>query len=383
MVKLPKNKKMSINDLKRCETKYVYFEIKKDYDIKVKKGDKVLINTILQSSENNCDISSSVSGKIVECDKYIKIENDFKYNEKKVDVKKIDKNKFIKLLKDGGIKGMGGAGFPTYKKYSADKIDLLIINAIECEPYITADYMVSKLHSEEIVATIKTIMKINNIEKCIIGVKENNYNISSFFKEEENIKVVKVKDFYPAGWERSLIRQTTKLEYNNIPIEKNIIVNNISTIYAIGNLLNGHYLSSRIVTITGNINNPGNYLINIGTKAEDILKQLNIKSDNVIIGGPMMGHKLNNDIILPETNCILVLNDLKDEVNPCLRCGKCIKVCPVKIEPVLIKDNINNIEVLKKIKPTKCIECGLCSYICPSKIQLRDSVIDAKEKVRR
>lgn len=377
-IKLSKNKKISlVNILEKIDTKYLYFNIPKDYKISVKLNDIVKINTILAVSDNNTSIVSSISGKIVECDNIIKIENNFKEEVKKIDVNNITKDKFIKMLKDSGIKGMGGAGFPTYKKYETENIKTLIVNAVECEPFRTSDYTVVSLYAKEIVDTIKEIMKINNIENTIIAVKKHNFNIDKYFEPylSDNITLSIVKDIYPAGWGKNLIKELLNLDYDKHASELGIVVNNVSTIYAIKRLFDGIRLDSRIVTITGDTEKRGNYLLKIGTDIKDI-----IDTKNLIIGGPMMGTKYDNDLILPTTSCLLVLNNINEEENSCMRCGKCINVCPVGIEPVLIKDNLNNKDKLKKLNPKKCISCGLCSYICPSKINLRDIVEDAKRR---
>ena len=374
-IKIPKNKELSLNKkIEKIDTKYLYFVVPDDYKILVSNNDKVKINTILAVSDNNTSIISSVSGKVIECDNIIKIENDYKEEIEKIDTKSITKQKFVEMLKDSGIKGMGGAGFPTYKKYQ-NEINTLIVNAVECEPFKTADYTLVSMYAKEIIDTIKKIMEINNIEKTIITVKKHNYDIDKFFKPylTDNITLHEVKDIYPAGWGKYLIKETLNLNYDKHASELGVVVNNVATIYAIKKLFDGIRLDSRIVTITGDTNKNGNYIIKIGTDIKEI-----IDTNNLIIGGPMMGKKYNNDFVTPTTSCLLVLNDDKTKESICLRCGKCINVCPVGIEPVLIKDNINNKDKLKQLRPNKCISCGLCSYICPAKINLRDIVNQAK-----
>ena len=381
-IKLEKNKKRSLmTKVVEVHPNHLYFKIPSGYKILVNLNDEVKKNTILAVSENNTSIVSSVSGKIIKCDEVIVIQNNHSEQKEIVDVSNINKEKFIQLLKDSGIIGMGGAGYPTYKKYSVDKIDTLIINAIECEPFITADYTIAKLHALEIVDAIKQIMKINNIRKTIIVLKKDNNGINEFFKPYliDNIEIKELKGNYPLGWERKLIKETLNIEYDKIPIEKNIIVNNLSTIYAIKRLLDGKRLDARMVTITGDIDS-GNYLVKIGTSIHHLIKDINVEGKNVIIGGPMMGKLYDNDVVTPTTNCILILNKNNEKTLPCIRCGKCINICPVYLEPVLIKDNINNKKELEKLRVKKCMECGLCSYICPSKIDLRSKIIEAKRR---
>lgn len=368
-LKLPQHKKETKqSEIKKIDTKYLYFNVPDDYEILVKKNDKVKINTSLAKSQNNTTIISSVSGKILEINKTIKIENDFKETKEKIKKEKITKDKFIEILKNSGIKGMGGAGYPTYKKYQ-NKINILIVNAVECEPYRTSDYALVKENAEDIINSIKEIMKINNIEKTIIAVKKISKMKKYFIPYlTDNIVIYETKNIYPAGWSKGLVKEILNIDVNTHSSELGIIVNNVATIYAIGEALKGNYLDSRIVTITGNTNKKGNYKIKIGTDIKDI-----IDTNNLIIGGPMMGKKYNNDFITPEVSCLFVNNDNFIETT-CIRCGKCIEVCPVNLEPVLIKDNIKNKEKLKKLNTNKCIGCGLCSYICPARIDLREIV---------
>lgn len=383
-IKLEPNKKRSLMaKVEEIHPNSVYFKIPKNYNILVKLDDEVKKNTILATSENNTSIVSSVSGKVVECSDIIKIANNHSETKEKFDVDNINKEKFIRLLKDSGIKGMGGAGFPTYKKYELETIKTLLINAVECEPFITADYTIVKLYAKEIIECIKKIMEINNIKKCVICVKKGNNEIEKFFKPYlmKNIKLKQVKDYYPAGFERNLIKNVLHTTYKKYPSEKNIVVNNVSTIYAIKRLLDGKRLDARMVTITGDIDSK-NYLVKIGTSIDYLVRNINTNGKDIIIGGPMMGklYSIDNSYITPTTNCILILNKNKYQELACIRCSKCVKVCPMKLEPVLIKDYLNNDEMLKKLDPKRCIECGLCSYICPSKINLRDKVIEAKRR---
>lgn len=372
-LKLPQNKKETIKkEIKKIDTKNLYFNIPDDYQILVKKGEKVKINTLLAVATNNTSIISSVSGKILETGKTIKIENDFKEEKEQINISNIDKNEFIKILKNSGIIGMGGAGFPTYKKYES-KINTLIVNAVECEPYRTSDYALVKNYSKEIIDSIKQIMQINNISKTIIAVKKIS-KMSDYFKPflTPNITIYETKNIYPAGWSKGLVKEISSININTHSSDFGIVVNNVATIYAIGEALKGNYLESRIVTIAGNTDKKGNYRLKIGTDIKDI-----INIDNLIIGGPMMGKEYNNNFITPDISCLFV-NDNKFIETTCIRCGKCTKICPVNLEPVLIKDNLENKEKLKKLNVNKCIGCGLCSYICPARINLREIVRNAR-----
>lgn len=357
---------------------------------KVKEGE--LIGTY-----HDLNVYASLSGEVISFDK----KNTIRGEEEVVLIKKnkediikvkvndnIDKEDFVELLKKYSIVGLGGAGFPTYRKYDVPNIDTLIVNAVECEPYIMADYALVLEHAKEIVDAIYKIMKINNIKKGYIGIKKNNVNVINSLKKyikDNHIEISLMPSLYPMGWERLLIKKITNTTYDKLPIEKGIVVNNISTIYAIGRLLEGYPLTERVITVSGQLNTPKSIKIKNGTLASDILKNLNIQDDDyiVIAGGPMMGREITSDFVLTsQVNCLLIMSKKNNTVLSCLRCGKCVGVCPVRLEPVLIKDSINNKETLEKLDVNRCIECGLCSYICPANIPLRDYVISAKEKVR-
>ena len=394
--KLPHHKHMSMNELKSfLKPKDIYLE---QGDSKLLVGDYVYkYQTIGHKERFNVPIISSVSGTVVDIkDGYIKIKNDLlEKTEKEIinrDVSKIKKEEFLDIIEKAGIIGMGGAGFPTHMKYKTDKnIELLIVNAVECEPYITADYSIMNEKCNELLEGINNIIRINKINNAILAIKKTNVEVIKKFKEiidkYPKIELRIVRDIYPMGWERTLIKEVTKKEYNILPIELGIVVNNISTIFAINNALKHDIpLVERIITITGeNVKNPGNVMVKIGTSVNEILKFVGgILDDSVLIsGGPMMGVEINKtDYIKPQMNCILVLPKPKEEnIINCLRCGKCVSACPANLAPVLIKE-CSNKEELIKLQVNKCISCGLCSYICPSRIDLRNIVNEKKEVIK-
>ena len=394
--KLPHHKHMSMNELKSfLNPKDIYLE---QGDSKLLVGDYVYkYQTIGHKERFNVPIISSVSGTVVDIkDGYIKIKNDLlEKTEKEIinrDVSKIKKEEFLDIIEKAGIIGMGGAGFPTHMKYKTDKnIELLIVNAVECEPYITADYSIMNEKCNELLEGINNIIRINKINNAILAIKKTNVEVIKKFKEiidkYPKIELRIVRDIYPMGWERTLIKEVTKKEYDILPIELGIVVNNISTIFAINNALKHDIpLVERIVTITGeNVKNPGNVMVKIGTSVNEILKFMGgILDDSVLIsGGPMMGVEINKtEYIKPQMNCILVLPKPKEEnIINCLRCGKCVSACPANLAPVLIKE-CSNKEELIKLQVNKCISCGLCSYICPSRIDLRNIVNEKKEVIK-
>ena len=405
-----KNKDSELSIYNKPE--YVYIPLvngnDKDITILVKKGDYVYKGTHLGKRKGNIKlpIISTVSGKVIDIVaktyidgtevRCVKIENDFK--EKCIDAKiyeKIGKQEFLEILHDNGIIGLGGAGFPTHVKYDTDKkIKTLLVNAVECEPYINADYETLKTHAEEILECIDMILEINNIDEAVIAIKKTNVELikilNNFVGTYLKIKIKEVPNLYPMGWERRLIEEVFNETYDKLPIEIGIVVNNVSTIFAIYRAIKySEPYTERIVTFAGdNFNKPQNVLVKIGTEVKEVIENLiGYKENyeiNLIAGGPMMGESIAKDnlVISPSLNAVLVMENKYGKTVECLRCGKCIEVCPAGICPVLIKDNINNEAKLKKLDVDKCISCGLCSYICPSKILVREYVKDAKEKLK-
>lgn len=383
---------------------YIYIKLdnNEEYVLYVKKNDYVYKGTMIAKTKSKFSKSlfSSVSGFVEDIDvidnvKIVKIKNDFKEKiESKIeirkDITKISKDEFIEILKNCGIIGMGGAGFPTYVKYDNNNIKTLIVNAVECEPYITSDYCLIEEKIEEILYGIDAIMEINNIPEAVIAIKRNNKKlkqiIETYIGTYDKIKLVEVPNFYPMGWERNLIKYVKKVEYDKLPSELGIVVNNISTIYAIYQALKFNKpLIERIIYIGGDmVKNPCNMLVKVGTSCNELLSQISLKrNDNVvlIIGGLMMGKPGNlNSTIMANDNAIMIQSKKENIESPCLRCSKCIQNCPAYIEPVLIKDA--KCEELIKLHPEKCIECGICSYICPAKIKLKELVINAKKEVK-
>lgn len=380
----------------------------------VKKGDYVYKGSILGKSQgfSSLPILASVSGVVLGIEekyylngkkvKCIVIKNDFKelslekqpMNE---NISQIKKDNFVEILKNNSIVGMGGANFPTYIKYSTDKkIKTLIVNAVECEPYITADYVLALNHVEEILECINAILKINGIDEAYIAIKKYNTKLINAFNKYigtyPNIKIHETLNTYPMGWEKNVVESVLNRTYDKLPIEIGVVVNNISTIYAIYESIKYNKpLTSRIVTFTGEgFENAKNINVKIGTSVREVIEK-NLKYKNnlellFIAGGPMMGNSIPNDdiIVTPNLNCVLVIpkNKKLESIN-CLRCGLCMKYCPAKLTPVLIKDNLNSSDKLKDYQVNRCIECGLCSFVCPSKINVRDYVRRAKEIIRK
>lgn len=380
------------------------------YAHNVKEGDYIYKGEVVAvNKELDFPIHSSVSGYVVAGNKKIinngrkikciVVENDFKekYENRagtKKDITKYSKEEFISLLKKSGITGLGGSDFPTYIKYtSANKFNTFIINGVECEPFITSDYALMKEYAESLLEGIDAILEIMGIPKAIIALKETNEVIINQFKKYigtyPNISLGFVEDGYPSGWEKSVVEQILGVTYNKYPSEKGILVSNVSTVYAIYDMLkNNRPLTERVVTITGSgIKKPQNVRVKIGALMSEIISHIDgykdLKNPLFIAGGPMMGKALPTDEVLvtKDLNCVIVMENKLTHPNVCINCGKCASVCPVSLLPVLIMKNIKDEKKLKELDPKRCIECGLCSYICPSKIEVREFVREAKERV--
>lgn len=373
--------------------------------ILVNKGEYVYKGSIIAKRKGDfrIPIHASVSGKVLDFEertcyngekvKCVVIENDFEEKiEKKISVKKsiskYTQEEFLEIIKENGIVGLGGAGFPTYVKYSAKNINTLIVNAVECEPYIMADYSLAKIKCEEILEAIDAVLEINKIKEAIIAIKKENIALKQIFDNfigtYLKIKIKLVPNFYLMGWEKTLIKQITGKDYVNYPSEEGIIVNNISTIYAIYEALKYNKpLIERVVTFSGEgLEKPANVLVKMGTSVKEVLKELKVKEGSIIIsGGPMMGIKVDDLVLSPNLNCVLAKDNNLNVATTCINCGKCVSVCPVKLSPVLIM-KARKEKNLKKFQSEKCIGCGLCSYVCPAKLFVRERVKEVKDIVR-
>lgn len=337
------------------------------------------------------------SGKMVEM---IEIQNDF---EEKLDpsikgLTNLTKQTIIKAVKNAGVVGLGGSGFPTYIKYLPETpAEIVIINAAECEPYITADYMLIKEEADKLLRGITYIMTVTGAPKATIAIKKNKYEAIDVLKEAiqeyEGITISLVKDVYPAGWEKFLVHKVVGKDYDRLPSEVGAVVNNVQTAIAVCEAVEeGKPLIEKVVTLTGDgIKEPQNFRVKIGTKISDLVDLAGGYIDEekptyLIAGGPMTGKSIVfDDLVI--NNCLgSVIVKIKDERenNPeCLGCGKCAEVCPVYLTPIEIKRTLDNKDTvyLKALSAEQCIECGLCSYICPSRIELTDATSKAKALV--
>ena len=414
-VKIPDKKECSFNGEiiipKENDLFYIPLVIGIDDNLTVivKKGDIVNQGDKIANTKGDfkTNVISSVNGEVigfeekiylnnkkVKCAVIKKIKEDTLFENARKNINDFSKEEFVDILKNGGIIGLGGAAFPSHVKYSNTKeIKTLIVNAVECESYITADQKILLSKIEEILEATDAILDIFDIPEAIIVVKSKNQKlreaIDDFVGTYLKIKVEFVKNHYTMGYEKNIIKEVLNIEYDKIPIEKGIIVNNVSTIYAIYEMLKKNKpLFERMVTFTGDgLDKPCNVVAKSGMLVKDIVKQIGgYTSDDItlVAGGPMMGTSVESDdlVISPNLNTVLVLKDYKkEEEKECFRCGRCTTSCTVKISPVLIKEAGDDKNKLKDLRPDKCVECGLCSYICPAKIPIREYVREAKLKM--
>lgn len=328
------------------------------------------------------------------------IENDYKYEE--LLLQKDDKGikSIVDIIKDAGIVGEGGAQFPTNLKYNIGdkKINILIINGTECEPYLTADYALMSEFTENVLKGINIINSVLKAKDIVIVIEEQNKELKEKFasflsqKDYSNIRIQILPNTYPQGGELQVIKSVTGMELSRtiLPKDAGVIVNNVGTVYTVYQAIeNRKPLISRIITISGEKSkNYGNYEVKIGTPISHILKELDIVSDNknIILGGPMMG-KYVSDINVPiikGSSGVLFLEQKTNKQNHCISCGYCVEVCPMHLMPMKFEEIFRTGKYFKleKYSLSNCIECAACEYICPSNVPLIRSIKEGKNKLK-
>jgi len=384
----------------------------------IEKGERVLTGQMIAKANGfvSAPIYSSVSGTVksieprrvlsgerAEC---IIIENDGLYEELQYDsienLNQLSKQEIVERVRQAGIVGMGGAGFPTHVKLSPkepDKITYVIINCAECEPYLTSDYRRMLEEPEKIIGGLKAILQVLENAKGIIAIEDNKPDcielIKKLVKEEPRIAVKALKTKYPQGAERQLIYAVTKRAINSsmLPADAGCIVNNADTAVAIYHaVMFGLPLMSRIVTVTGDaIKSPANFRVKMGTKFSELVEEAGGFSgtpEKLISGGPMMGISMFDlDVPIVKTSsallCLSKDDVAKSQPSACINCGKCVEVCPGRIVPSRLADYAehNNLEAFEKTNGMECCECGCCSYICPAKRQLTQSIKSMRKMI--
>lgn len=377
----------------------------------VKKGDRVVTGQKIAEAGGfvSAPIYATVSGvvkaveprRVVTGDNVMSIvvENDHKYEEVEYPEQEplcnLSSAEIIEKIKEAGIVGMGGAGFPTFIKLSPKepaKIDYVIANCAECEPYLTSDYRRILEEPDKVIEGLKIILRLFDNAQGILAVEDNKPECIELLriltKEEPRISVKKLKTKYPQGAERQLIYATTGRKINSkmLPADVGCVVNNVDTIVAIYHaVVQGKPLMERIVTVTGNaIADPCNFKVRIGTNYHELIEEAGGFKEQpvkIVSGGPMMGFGIF-DLDVPTTKTASALlcltHDDVSEMEPtaCINCGRCVQVCPGRVVPSRLSKYAenNNEEAFLAENGMECCECGCCSFICPAKRPLTQNI---------
>jgi len=387
----------------------------------VKEGDIVKTGQLIAQSKGfiSSNLHSSISGKVIVIEealhpiigrfKAVLIESDGQdtkaFSDPHRDTSNLSKEEIVTLIKDAGIVGLGGAGFPTHVKLSpppGKKIDTLIINGAECEPFLTCDHCLMLERAREIVQGIYLLIKVLGVKHVIIGIEDNKMDAiesfgSALFRGDKTrckIEIKKLKTRYPQGGEKQLIKTLLNREVpsGGLPLDIGCLMHNVQTVFSIYEAVYlGKPLYERLITVSGDfLKEPKNVLVRIGTPIRDLLEfcgfDFKTSAHKVIMGGPMTGvsqYDLDAPVI-KGTSGILVL-DKRFEIGKeldCIRCSRCIEACPAGLMPCMIGLAAKNdrFDIATSYDPLDCIECGSCSFMCPSNIPLVQLIKLAKER---
>ncbi len=319
-----------------------------------------------------------------------------------LDWEKLSPKEIITIVREAGIVGMGGACFPTHVKLSPPpdkKIEWVIVNGAECEPFLTSDHRVMIETPERVVLGLKIMLKAFGVNKGYIGIESNKMNAIKVMKEatakETSIEVVVLETKYPQGSEKQLIKAITGREVpsSGLPADVGVAVNNIDTCVAIGRAVTkGKPLTKRVVTVSGDaIKKPGNYSVSIGTPMKTLIAECGgfVKEPKkILFGGPMMGvSQYSIDVpVIKGTSGLLALTKGQAFIpseSPCIRCGKCVESCPMNLMPLYLNAFAfrDEVEKAEAYHAADCLECGSCSYVCPAKRHLVQTIRVAKHEI--
>ena len=302
----------------------------------------------------------------------------------------------VAIVKEAGIVGMGGAGFPTYVKLMPGKpIEAVLLNGCECEPMLTADHRVMLEFADDIIFGLKAMMKTVNAPRGIIVIEDNKPDVIALMQEkvaaEEGLEVCVAKTKYPQGGEKMLIKRALgrSVPSGKLPADVGAVVSNVSTVKAISDAIQkGLPLMERVTTVTGKyIPHPGNFIVTIGTNTADLVEACGgISGTDVTVkaGGPMMGFPQEhlNVPIMKGSNGIIAIDAVEAEPQECIKCGRCVDVCPMELKPLHFAKNVTDPAALKELNIMDCMECRCCEYICSSKIPLVNLIKIGKNAVR-
>lgn len=320
------------------------------------------------------------------------------------DYRKLDREQVLGMIRDAGIAGMGGAGFPTDIKLRPPrdrKVETLILNGAECEPYITADDMTMREHAFEVVAGLKIMAWILRPSRCVIGIEDNKPEAILAMRDAvqgTQIEIAVIPTKYPSGGEKQLIQILTGLEVpsGGIPADIGVMCQNVGTAMAVSRaIFEATPLISRVVTITGEaVRDAGTFEVLIGTPVSELLTAAGLetgKLDRLVLGGPMMGYTLTTDTIpvVKTANCVIAATaeelPAPPPEQPCIRCSQCAEACPMELLPQQLfwYAKAAEFEKAEHLNLFDCIECGACSYVCPSSIPLVQYYRYAKGEIRQ
>ncbi len=394
----------------------------KTYDIYVKEGDKVRLGEVIGMRHGGFfeqPIHSTISGVVGSVSKkfhrtgrkvdVIEIKNDFHdtFHESIVDrtdsvIEKLTQDEMVEIVKENGLVGLGGSGFPTYIKLATkDKIDTVVINAVECEPYLSNDYRRILENPTEIIEGLKYIMQALKAKKGLIAIKSKKTSLYQILTQvlatrykDLNVEVVKLGNHYPQGWEIEVFKWALDINipHGELPTKYGVIGFNVSTTFGIYNAIKHNLpVYERHFTVNGDaVKFPQNILVRVGTSVKKLIELSGGYDETagevlVVIGGPMMGvSTVSDDVVVSKTTTsVLIFKNAEYKEEPCVRCGSCVYSCPVHIEPVQIMNAVkrNDKDLMKGLEAFKCIECGLCTYVCTSKIHVTDYVRKAKQLI--
>ena len=381
----------------------------------VEVGDTVKVGQKLGEAAGfiSAPIHSSVSGKVIAIEERphatrgkclsVVVENDgldtlHESVQPNKSLEELTPAEIIEIVKNAGIVGMGGAGFPTYVKLNPGKpIDAVLVNACECEPLLTADHRVLLEYADEIIFGLKAVMKTVAAPKGIIVIEENKPDAIALLREKvaevEGMEVLEVATQYPQGGEKMLIKRAMgrSVPSGKLPADVGACVSNVSTIKAIADAIKtGMPLVERVTTVTGKyIPNPGNFIVKIGTSASELVAACGgISAEDVLVkaGGPMMGfpQETLDTPIMKGSNGIIAIDNDEPEVQECIKCGRCVDVCPMELKPLQYAKLAfaGDPQKLKDLNIMDCMECRCCEYICSSKIPLVNLIRVGKNAVR-
>ena len=387
----------------------------------VKRGEEVKVGQLIAKSSSfvSTNIHSSVSGKVKKIDfsadssgypkqgVQIDVDGDewmdeIDRSEQLVKEFNLEAQEIVSKIQEAGIVGLGGATFPTHVKLvppKGMKAEVLLINGVECEPYLTSDHRLMLEKADEILTGTKLLMKALKVEKAVIGIENNKPDaiqlLSKKCKDHQGISVAALKVKYPQGGEKQLIKAVTGKEVPSgaLPIAVGAVVSNVGTAFAVYEAVQKNKpLFERVITITGKgVEKPSNFKVRVGTPTSALVEAAGGLPENtgkVISGGPMMGRavpSLDIPVTKGTSGILLMINEesKRGESNPCIRCSRCTGVCPMGLEPYFLR-TVSEKELFERAEENRimdCIECGSCSFTCPSNLPLLDYIRFGKGKV--